>query len=128
MENARRLGVADRLTAVEGRWYDGVAGRFDLIVSNPPYIAAADIAGLAAEVRNYDPHLALAGGANGLVAYGAIAAGAAAHLAPGGLVMVEIGAGQAGDVTGIFCGHGLAFAASRADLEGHTRALVFAPG
>lgn len=128
MENARRLGVADRLTAVEGSWYDAVAGRFDVIVSNPPYIAAADIAGLAAEVRNFDPHLALAGGADGLAAYRAIAAGAAAHLTPGGLVVVEVGAGQSEDVAAIFRARGLALAASRADLGGHTRALVFAPG
>ena len=59
LENARRLGVADRLTAVEGSWYDAVAGRFDVIVSNPPYIPHRDLVALPPEVRDHEPRMAL---------------------------------------------------------------------
>ncbi len=124
-ENAERLGVAARLTCLQGTWFDPVEGRFDLIVSNPPYIPAGEIAGLEADVREHDPHLALDGGADGLSCYRAIAGGAAAHLAPAGRVIVEIGAGQGPDVARIFGDSGFWLAAERQDLGRHTRALLF---
>lgn len=124
-ENARRLGVAARLTLSEGSWFLPVAGAFDIILSNPPYIPAGDIAGLSPEVRNFDPSLALSGGTDGLDPYRIIAVGAAAHLAAGGHVLVEIGAGQAEDVAAIFVGHGFRPAGRHRDLGGHARCLVF---
>lgn len=124
-ENAQALGVDDRLILLDGAWFAPVAGHFDLIVSNPPYIPSGDIAGLQPEVREHDPHLALDGGPDGLACYRAIAAGAAAHLAPDGRIIVEIGAGQAADVRGIFAGAGLHLSAERRDLGGHIRALQF---
>lgn len=123
--NAARTGVADRLRFLQGAWFSPVHGVFDLIVSNPPYIPAGDIAGLDADVRDFDPVLALAGGADGLDAYRAIASGAAAHLVAGGHVLVEIGAGQAEDVTAVFAENGFRLASRHDDLGGHVRCLGF---
>lgn len=123
--NAKALGVASRLAFAEGPWWAPVAGRFDLIVSNPPYIPAAEIAGLSPDVGDFDPHLALDGGADGLEPYRRIAAGATIHLNPGGRVLVEIGAGQAPDVEGLFQAHGFASDSAHSDLGGHVRCLVF---
>ena len=67
-ENARRLGVADRARFVAADWFDGLSGRFDLIVANPPYIPAEEIATLSREVAGHDPRRALDGGADGLAA------------------------------------------------------------
>jgi release factor glutamine methyltransferase len=83
-ENARVHGVNERLTLVHSDWFGKVEGHFDLIVSNPPYIAADEMAGLSDEVRGYDPHLALTDQGDGLQAYREILAGAAGYLAAGG--------------------------------------------
>ncbi len=81
--NAERNGVAARLTLHSGEWFEPVGDeRFDLILSNPPYVPEAEIEGLAPDVREHDPRLALAGGPDGLEAYRAIAAGAMRHLKP----------------------------------------------
>ena len=93
------------------------------MVSNPPYIATREIATLAAEVRDHDPRLALDGGADGLDAYRAIAADARRLIGPGHLV-VEIGAGQQGDVEHLFAEKGLAIGAVRHDLLGIARAVA----
>lgn len=124
-ENAARLGVAPRLTLLQGSWFGPVSGAFDIILSNPPYIPAADIADLSPDVRNFDPGLALSGGDDGLDPYRAIASATAAHLAGGGHVLVEIGAGQAEDVSAIFAAQGFAPAGRHRDLGGHERCLVF---
>ena len=102
---------------------DGVTGPFDLIVSNPPYIAHDEIATLEPEVRDHDPALALDGGTDGLDAYRAIAARAAALLAPGGRLIVELGIGQEGAVRDLFTKSGMSVGAARADLAGVPRAL-----
>lgn len=114
-----------RVAFVQSSWFENVEGQFDLIASNPPYIPAAEIPKLEIEVRDHDPHLALDGGDDGLHAYRAIAAGAAAHLASQGVVAVEIGAGQADDVVSIFQQQGFTLAAQRHDLGGHLRAMLF---
>ncbi len=123
--NAIALGVAPRITLLAGPWLANVTGRFNLIVSNPPYIPAGDIAGLETDVRAHDPHLALDGGADGLACYRAIAVAAGPHLASGGRLIVETGAGQARDVTDIFSGQGFRAGVQRRDLGGHVRALQF---
>ncbi|MCR5856462.1 peptide chain release factor N(5)-glutamine methyltransferase [Mesorhizobium sp. J428] len=123
--NAKALGLSERVEFVLSDWFGGVEGTFDLIVSNPPYIPSAEIASLAAEVRSFDPLRALDGGADGLGPYRIIARDAGGHLAPGGAVMVEIGAGQGPDVAGIFAERGFRQAGSRRDLGGHERALFF---
>lgn len=124
-KNAARLGVADRLTWGEGSWFAPVTGTFDIILSNPPYIPAGEIAGLSPDVRNFDPALALSGGSDGLDPYRIIASGAAAHLGEGGHVLVEIGAGQADDVEAIFVARGFTASGRHRDLGGHTRCLGF---
>jgi release factor glutamine methyltransferase len=101
-----------------------LAGRFDLIVSNPPYVASGDIAALAPEVRDYDPRPALDGGVDGLDCYRAIAGTTPALLKPAGALVVELGAGQAQAVTALFSAAGLEPSPPQADLDGIPRALV----
>lgn len=123
--NAEALGVAGRASFVQANWFEGIEGRFDLIVSNPPYIPLADIAGLAPDVREFDPLRALDGGPDGLEAYRRIAGGAAGHLTPSGRVAVEIGAGQEIAVNELFMGQGFVRESRHFDLSGHARCLVF---
>lgn len=122
--NAVELGLGARAVFQRADWLAGVAGRFDLIVSNPPYIAAAEMAGLSPDVRLWEPHLALTPGGDGLAAYRAIAAGAPGHLAPGGHLMVEIGPTQARAVMAIFATAGMEPVALRPDLDGRDRVVI----
>jgi release factor glutamine methyltransferase len=122
--NAAALRLADRADFAPADWFAGVAGQFDLIVSNPPYIAAAEMAGLAPEVRDWEPHLALTPGGDGLDAYRAIARGAGAHLAPGGRLVVEIGAAQGAAVAAIMAGAGLGPVRVLPDLDGRDRVVT----
>ncbi len=110
-DNASRLGLA-RARFVACDVAAALRGPFDLIVSNPPYIASADIATLAPEVRDFEPRRALDGGADGLDFYRAIAAAAPALLAPGGVLIVELGAGQAQAVGAFFAAGGACAAAA----------------
>jgi release factor glutamine methyltransferase len=125
-ENARRLGVAPRARFLAADWLDGVEGAFDLIVSNPPYIPGAEIAGLAREVAIYDPRRALDGGPDGLDAYRRIAEEATARLAPGGQLLLEIGASQADSVLALLREVGFAVdeACVRRDLGGRPRCIL----
>ena len=102
--NAGRHGLSGRLDFVQGDWFDALAGapRFDLIVSNPPYIASGVIETLAPDVRDFDPRLALDGGADGLRPYRIIAQQAQRFLKPGGWVLVEIGYDQGEAVQALF--------------------------
>ncbi|MDP4033443.1 MAG: peptide chain release factor N(5)-glutamine methyltransferase [Pseudorhodobacter sp.] len=122
--NADALRLADRCTFAHGAWFDPVAGRFDLIVSNPPYIAQAEMAGLSPEVRLYEPHLALTPGGDGLDAYRAIAAGAPAHLAPGGRLLLEIGPTQGAAVAQMLAQAGLQAVRVLPDLDGRDRVVT----
>jgi release factor glutamine methyltransferase len=107
-DNALRLGAynvafrqGDLYAAVEGAW------RFDLVTANPPYIPSAEIASLMPDVRDHEPRLALEGGADGLALVRRIVAEAPAHLAPGGVLALEVGAGQAPAVGALLAGAGL---------------------
>ena len=122
--NAERHNLAGRCSFVAGDMAAGLAGPFDLIVSNPPYVARGEIARLEPEVRDYDPKLALDGGEDGLDAYRAIAAAAPRLLAPDGRLIVELGAGQELSVRTLFTNTGLAIVTVRNDLSGIPRALV----
>jgi release factor glutamine methyltransferase len=123
--NAARAGVSHRATFVACDYAAGLSGTFDLIVSNPPYIRTADIAGLAAEVRRHDPLAALDGGVDGLDAYRALIPQAVSLLAPGGHLVVEAGLGQSGPIEAIMTNAGLTPAtAPKADLAGIPRALT----
>jgi release factor glutamine methyltransferase len=122
--NAERLGFAARSRFAVGDWAAALAGEFDAVVANPPYIACADIPALPREVRDFDPRLALDGGADGLDAYRAVAADLPRLLAAGALFACEIGQGQEAAVAGIISGQGLVVAGAVPDLAGITRCIV----
>ncbi len=124
--NSRRLGLAGRAAFARADWLDGLWGRYDLVISNPPYIAAAEMAGLAPEVARHEPRAALTPGADALTAYHRIAAGMARVLAPGGRTVLEIGRGQAAEVSEILEAAGLHLVEIRPDLGGTPRAIVAA--
>jgi release factor glutamine methyltransferase len=123
--NAAHLGLADRALFVACNYAAALASDFDLIVSNPPYIRSAEIAGLAPEVRDHDPHRALDGGADGLDAYRALVPQAAKLLVPGGILALEVGAGQSTEVAQLMTAAGLTLeGAPKADLAGVPRAVA----
>ena len=129
-ENARRAGVDARAAFVVGDWASCLAARFDLVVSNPPYIPAGEIDALAVEVADHEPRAALDGGADGLDAYRAIVADAPRLLAPGGLLALEVGIGQASAVAALGEAAGLVVERIAPDLAGIPRVVAFgtAPG
>jgi release factor glutamine methyltransferase len=123
--NAERLGLAGRAAFRAGDWGRGLAGAFDLVVSNPPYVDRTDWENLAPEVRAFEPEVALLAGPDGLCAYRALAPDCARLLAADGMAFLEIGQGQGAAVAGIMARHGLRLVASRPDLAGIERALMF---
>jgi release factor glutamine methyltransferase len=123
--NAARLGFAPRAAFVACDYAAALSGVFDLIVSNPPYIRSSEIAGLADEVRKYDPPGALDGGADGLDAYRTLIPQAAHLLALGGTLIVEAGLGQSGRIQGLMTAAGLTLERPpKADLAGVPRAVA----
>ena len=123
--NAARAGLSDRASFVSCDYASGLSGAFDLIVSNPPYIRSAEIAGLAAEVREHDPLAALDGGPDGLDAYRALIPQAACLLAPGAALVVEAGLGQSADIEALMKAAGLTCGRPpKADLAGIRRAVA----
>lgn len=123
--NAVDLGLADRACFIACDYAAALSGAFDLVVSNPPYIRSAEIAGLAAEVRNFDPPRALDGGPDGLDAYRALIPQAARLLAPQGVLALEVGQGQHGDVGALMIAAGLTpQQPAKADLAGIRRAVA----
>ena len=126
--NAGRVGVADRVRFQEANWFDGLTGRFDLIVSNPPYISEAEMPYLAPEVRDWEPHLALTPGGDGLSAYRTLATALGRFLAPKGRAFFEIGYQQASDVIEIFTKAGFSNPVILKDLAGHDRVIKVKAG
>ncbi|SFE13928.1 peptide chain release factor N(5)-glutamine methyltransferase [Roseivivax sediminis] len=125
-ENSARLGLEGRAELREGTWVGPLAAddRFDLVVSNPPYIAAAEMAGLAPEVRNHEPPAALTDNGDGLSAYRAIAAAVPGHMTPGARILVEIGESQGEAVARIFATAGLTEPRILPDLDGRDRVVM----
>lgn len=121
--NADALGLADRFQVMVGDWAAALAGRFDWVLSNPPYIPTADLADLAPEV-GFDPVLALDGGTDGLASYRRIIADLPSLLLPGGAVALEVGWDQAAAVTGLLQAAGFRVAPPVRDLGGHERVLI----
>lgn len=123
--NAARLGFADRAAFLACDYAAALSGRFDLIVSNPPYVRSAEIAGLATEVRDHDPRRALDGGPDGLDGYRALIPQAARRLAGGGALVVEAGHGQSGAIRGMMAAAGLTLERPpKTDLAGVPRAVA----
>jgi release factor glutamine methyltransferase len=122
--NIDGLGLGSRAAILVTRWSDALAGAFDIVISNPPYIPVADIAGLDIGVRDHDPMLALDGGADGLDAYRAIIARLPRLLAPDGFAVLELGIGQTRDVAALGSAAGFVVRDLRADLGGIDRAMI----
>jgi release factor glutamine methyltransferase len=124
LRNAAALGLGERGHFVVGDWGTAISGRFDVIVSNPPYIASAALADLPPEVVLYDPCLALDGGADGLGAYRSLVADFVRLLEPGGIVAIEVGFNQASVVAAMLWASGLAIEGREPDLAGIARCVV----
>jgi release factor glutamine methyltransferase len=120
--NARRLGLAERASFLVGNWADAVAGGFDLVVSNPPYIASQEIDSLPLEVRGFDPHISLDGGKDGLDSYRAIIPDLERIVKRDGRAFLEVGAGQLEMVRELAAGQGFA-AKGHCDLAGTGRVV-----
>ena len=125
--NLRACGLSLRAEIRLGDWTRGIEGRFDLIVSNPPYIPTVDLPRLPREVRNFDPWLALDGGIDGLAAYRRILPESRCLLAPGGWLLVELGAGQAAKVTAVASQCGFTDVRTYQDLAGANRVAAIRP-
>ncbi|MEM7498095.1 MAG: peptide chain release factor N(5)-glutamine methyltransferase [Pseudomonadota bacterium] len=126
-KNAARLGLEARARLISTSWLDGITARFDLIVSNPPYIAASALSGLAPEVREHEPRGALVPDpdplGDGLGAYRAIAAAAPSRLESGGRLLLEIGHTQGPAVVSILAEHGFGVIEVLPDLDGRERVV-----
>ena len=124
-DNAARLGLDGRMALLRGDWTEGMAdASFDLVVSNPPYIPAGDIAGLDPEVREHDPHLALDGGADGLDPYRRLAPEVLRVLRPGGRFLLEIGHDQSAAVEALMRDAGAQEVATVKDLSDRPRVVA----
>ena len=124
-ENARRAGVVQNLSVREGDLFEALppGAEFELITANPPYIPSADIEGLDADVRDFEPRLALDGGADGLVITRRLVSAAMAYLTPGGLLALEGGFDQAPRVAALLETHGFEHIARSKDLAGIERVV-----
>jgi release factor glutamine methyltransferase len=122
--NARSLGLASRTVFACANWSTALAGTFDLVFANPPYIRASDIDGLGPEIRDFEPLEALDGGPDGLMCYRAILVDLPRVMAPGARVFFEVGQGQAADVAALCAKAGLAPIRLYRDLAGIERCVV----
>ena len=122
--NARRNHVGERASFMQSDWHQAVEGQFDLIVSNPPYIAERVIATLEPEVREHDPHLALSGGPDGLAAYRVILSGLERLLKPDGVAVLEMGSDQSESLAKLARAEGFALTGPYADFGSRPRAYA----
>ena len=121
--NALRHGVADRAEILRADWFDAVEGRYDLIVANPPYLAAVEMNSVAPELRDHEPRMALTDEGDGLSVYRIIAEQAQGYLTAAGRVLVEIGAGQGDAVQQIFTRAGWGGVTLCHELDGRARVI-----
>jgi release factor glutamine methyltransferase len=126
--NARENGLEARFETLRSDWFAQISGRFDVMVSNPPYIRTEELEALQREVSDHDPARALDGGPDGLDAYNVIASQAAEYLIEGGTLAVEIGHTQKNEVVQLFAVSGWRPIDARQDLGGRDRVLVFRRG
>ncbi len=122
-DNALRHSVSDRLAFLQGSWFEPVTGRFDIIVSNPPYITDAAMTALAPEVTGFDPDMALRGGPDGLEAYRVIISEAPNYLKPNGILLFEIGYDQGQSVSHLLETRNFTQIVTSQDLAGHDRMI-----
>jgi release factor glutamine methyltransferase len=122
--NAAGLGLGARAQFARSNWGDSVTGQWDVILANPPYIASDEIERLEPEVARFEPRAALDGGCDGLDAYRVLAPALARLLAPAGVGVIEMGAGQTQMVAAIMAEAGLALCKVRHDLSGVDRCIV----
>ena len=122
--NAKRHDVEDRIEFIESDWFDSLHGKFDLIISNPPYIGKNELEGLEPDVIDYDPIIALTPGEDGLAPYRIIARQAQNYLKENGRVIVEIGHLQGKDVKNLFLQAGFSGVQILQDLESKDRVIV----
>ncbi|MCX6095843.1 MAG: peptide chain release factor N(5)-glutamine methyltransferase [Candidatus Bipolaricaulota bacterium] len=123
-ENARSNGVSDRITFRESDWLRAVEGRYDLVVSNPPYVPEEEIGRLAVEVRDHEPRLAINGGKGGMERIEALTRDLGAHLHSGAAVLLEIGEGQGDAVAALLRQAGLTEVRVETDLSGRQRFVI----
>lgn len=126
--NSERHGVVERAVFLQADWMDGLEGSFDLIVSNPPYIAESEIEALEPEVRDHEPRIALTLGGDGLDGYRRIAAGVRRLMTPGAMLIVEIGQTQSERVAAILAGAGLSVLRIIPDLDLRPRLILARAG
>ena len=124
--NARRHGLGRRASFAAADWGAALSARFDIVVSNPPYVALPALTSLAPEIVCHEPQTALAGGADGYACYRQLAPQVAKLLAPGGLAAIELGAGMADEVAALFVAAELVEIGRRRDLSGIERCALFA--
>ena len=123
--NAKRHGLTGRASFAVADWGAPLGARFDIVVSNPPYVGSRALATLAPEVVRYEPRMALAGGEDGYACYRQLAPQIARLLAPAGLAAIEVGAEMADKVASLFAAAGLAEIGRRRDLAGIERCVLF---
>ena len=126
--NAARHGLGGRAAFIVADWGAPLAARFDIVVSNPPYVAAPALASLAPEIVGHEPQTALAGGPDGYACYRRLAPQVVRLLAPAGLAAIELGAGMADEVASLFAAEGLTEIDRRRDLAGIDRCALFVCG
>ena len=122
--NARTLGLQHRVAFSRSDWFEAVKGKYDLIVSNPPYLAETEIAGLSPEVRLHEPRMALTPGGDGLDAYRILSARAPRFLTPQGRLVMELGPTQATDVLTMMTEAGFTRLETRRDFDGRNRVVM----
>ena len=127
-KNAKELGLNNRAKFYRGNWMEGILDQFDIIVTNPPYIAEPDIKLLDREIQLFEPHLALSGGPDGVSAYRLIAKGSIARLKTAGILVVEIGINQAQSIKNIFIENGLEIIKTQRDFSNIERCILATVG